>query len=413
MQTKNNALNTQLLYQVDPTRLEFEAHIQQKFELTDGRYGIILDHTFFYPTGGGQEHDVGLLGDARVLEVFKDDSIPLRIVHVVDREIKERTVTAKIDPEYRLRLSQHHTAQHLLTYCFSQIIKAETVSANINGKTPSTLDLDIHEIHKSDLDRVESLANSIIYENREVKSYIIPGSKVQDIPLRKPPTVNKNIRVIEIDALDYSACGGTHVSKTGSIGLIKITRTERVNERLRIHFVAGWQAFGLFCAYYETFGNLGSQLSVNPLELPQVYQRMNDQLVYLIKELETYQHQLINREASSLYEQGHLSGNQRFVQGIYANRSIPEIRLLADVLRKYPRTISILINKDGQKITVLVTCAEDSRLSARELLLQLLNPINGRGGGDDTFAQGGGRGNEEQIADLITVINTIKASYSL
>ena len=138
----------------------------------------------------------------------------------------------------------------------------ETLSANINVDTPSTVDFPFTELSPEQLRQVEDLANQVIYENRVVKSYFVAPEDIAQVPLRRPPKVNENIRIIEIDGYDHSACGGTHVPQTGMIGVVKILRTERQNEKTRVHFIAGWQALEAFQAYHAILGSLAVQLNV-------------------------------------------------------------------------------------------------------------------------------------------------------
>ena len=131
---------------------------------------------------------------------------------------------------------QHHTAQHLLSQCLVPF-GLETLSANINVDTPSTVDFPFTELTPEQLRQAEDLANQVIYENRMVKSYFVAPENISQVPLRRPPKVHENIRIIEIDGYDHSACGGTHVPQTSMIGVVKILRTERQNEKtlVRIH----------------------------------------------------------------------------------------------------------------------------------------------------------------------------------
>src|SRR5512143_2691164 len=177
-------MNPQLLYLEDSTILEFEANVMAHLTLTDGRNGVVLDRTYFYPTGGGQEHDTGWIGSAKVLEVIKDDDHS-RLVHVVEGQVGLGAVTAHIDAERRLRHMQHHTAQHLLSQCFIHLFEIESISSNINGYTPSTLDLGVPTLTREQLDQIEDLANQIIYENRPVKTYFVTPEELQSLPLRK------------------------------------------------------------------------------------------------------------------------------------------------------------------------------------------------------------------------------------
>src|SRR4030042_3538542 len=129
-------MNSQLLYQEDSTKLEFDAKVVEILSLLNGRRGVVLDQSYFYPTGGGQEHDTGQLGSARVMEVYKDEGTS-NLVHVVEGEVKLGPVRACINAERRLRHMQHHTAQHLLTQCLLRQTGYETVSANIKGYSSS------------------------------------------------------------------------------------------------------------------------------------------------------------------------------------------------------------------------------------------------------------------------------------
>src|SRR5512137_1411958 len=139
-------MSIRLPYLEDPATLEFEAEVIEKLTLPGGRIGVILDRSYFYPTGGGQEHDTGILGNARVVDVYKDEaSAEPRLIHVIDEaidgELPLGPVTGKIDAERRLRHMQHHTAQHLISQCFIRLFDIESISSNINGYSPSTLDL--------------------------------------------------------------------------------------------------------------------------------------------------------------------------------------------------------------------------------------------------------------------------------
>ena len=134
-------------YLTDPLTLEFEAQILETFPLPGQRQGILLDQTYFYPTGGGQEHDTGFLGESAVLDVYKDDAG--RIVHVVADLPPGPRAAARIDHDRRLRHTQHHTVQHLLSQCFLQLLEIRSVSVNINGYSPSTLDLAVAALSKA------------------------------------------------------------------------------------------------------------------------------------------------------------------------------------------------------------------------------------------------------------------------
>lgn len=397
-------MNSQLLYQQDPDKLEFETTVTEILTLPDGRIGVVLDRSYFYPTGGGQEHDTGEIGSARVVDVYKDEETA-RLVHVVEGVVEPGAVKVKIDAERRLRHMQHHTAQHLLTQCILQQTGSETVSANINGYTPSTLDILAANISKPDLEKSELLANQLIYENRLVKTYFITPEELVSIPLRRPPKVTENIRIVEIDGYDYSPCGGTHVQRTGSIGLLKVLKAERQNDRIRVYFMAGLQALQVFQQMYNSLSSLGNQMSMGWQDIPDMIKKQADQLNALQKEIQLLRLENIKHEAAALAGRAEQRGSLRLVRASFSQRPVGELRMLAEELKHIPDLVSYLANFDGQKVTLLVTCGEASGKDARQLLTRQLVQVNGRGGGDARLAQGGGVASDEQFRAFLQQIS--------
>ena len=298
-----------------------------------GAARVALDRTYFYPTGGGQEHDNGEIGAAHVVDVFQDVD-GSRLVHVVEGEVGLGSAIAHIDGERRLRHMQHHTAQHLLTQCILRQTGFETVSANINGYTPSTLDIVTTQINKPDLDQAELITNQIIYEDRAVKTYFVTPDELKAIPLRRPPKVTENIRIVEIDAYDYSPCGGTHVLRTGSIGLVKVLKTERQNDKTRVYFIAGLQAMQLYHQMYDTFSNLANKMSTSWQDIPDVIGKQSDLMGEMQKELQVLRKNAVMSEAHQLAAGAEDMQGFKLVQASFVARPSSELRTLADVLKK-------------------------------------------------------------------------------
>jgi alanyl-tRNA synthetase len=400
----NQRMNEQLLYQEDSTVLDFDAEVVDQITLQEGRIGLVLNRTYFYPTGGGQEHDTGVIGSTQVVDVFKDEENS-RLVHVVEGEVGKGQIHASIDAARRLRHMQHHTAQHLLTQCILRQTGCETISANIHGYTPSTLDILALQISKSDLDQAERMANGIIYENRPVKAYFVSPEELQTIPLRRPPKVTENIRIVEIDAFDYSPCGGTHVLSTGSIGLLKVLKAEKQNEKQRIYFTAGFQALELFTHMYDVFNGLANRLSMSWQDIPELVNKQNEQLGLFLKEFQTLRQSAVKYEARELADGAEGMAGLRLVRVSFMNRPVAELRLLAEELGKLSGMVACLASYDGQKVSLVVTCGEATAKDARQLLLRMLLPINGRGGGDARLAQGGGVASLETYQGLLQHID--------
>lgn len=385
---------TDLLYLSSPLLLDFPAEVTETFPLPGGRFGALLRATAFYPTGGGQEHDTGFIGAAAVLDVYKDDAG--RIVHVLDRELVPGAYPARIDRDRRLRAMQHHTGQHLLSAVLLRLFDLESVSANINGYTPSTVDLAVEDVPAETLRRAEEEVNRIIFENRPVKTYFVDDAGVAALPLRKPPKVSGQIRIVEIEGYDYTPCGGTHCPATGSIGLLKIVRTERINRKLRLHFVAGLQALDVFRSLHESARAAADRLSARPEDLAPLVQKLLDQTAQLRAENETLRAAALEAEARALAESAKAVGALCLVTRLYQARPAAELRVLAGKLLAAEKTVAVLASHEGGKLSLVVAAAPDSGVEARGLLNRLLAPIGGRGGGDARLAQGGGLGSEMQ-----------------
>ncbi len=386
---------TQLAYLDEPLKLEFEAEIVHKTDLAGGQIGVILKKTYFYPTGGGQTHDTGMLGQGRVVDVFKDQEG--NVLHTVDRDISGPIVAAKIDYERRLGNMQHHSGQHILSQAIEEVLGLETISAKISAATPATIDVPAAKISPTDLERVESLANSILFENRAIKSYFITEAEVKTTPFRRPPAVKGQIRVVEIEAFDYSACGGTHCPMTGMVGLIKILKTERTRGKIRVYFIAGQQALSYFQNYHNLVTNISRHFNTSPGEVLRVVDQQTEQLRLAQKELKRLRVEILPFEAQKFVREAEKAGPYKLVLAIFKERSLDDIRALANILRGKEGVIALLAGYDGRKLSLIVSCADDTDLSAKELLAKQLRQIGGRGGGSPKLAQGGGEASEEQV----------------
>lgn len=388
---------TEQLYFDAPLTFEFTAQVTESRSLGGGRFGLILPRTYFYPTSGGQEHDTGFIGDARVMDVYKDNG---DIVHVVNQPLMPGDYPARIDRERRIRAMQHHTAQHILSASFLEVADIDSLSANINGETPSTIDLEVSETTPEVLQRAEAFANRIFFENLAVKTYNVTQDEIARLPVRKPPKVSGLIRVVEVEDFDYTPCGGTHCPNTGMVGLLKIVKTERVNQKLRVHFVAGYQALDYFNMYQDLAQQAANLLETGLDGIPAALEHKLEQLKAAQNELETLRAGLLAAEADRLAASAERVGALRLVTATFRDRPAAELRQLAFKLREVPNLVSLLASYDGGKLSLVVACSPDTNLDARDLLKKHLSPLNGRGGGDKSLAQGGGPADENVLEEL-------------
>lgn len=398
---------TEQLYFDDPLTLEFTAQVAESRSLDEGRFGLVLPRTYFYPTSGGQEHDTGTIGPARVLVVYKEGET---IVHVSDRELPPGEYPARIDRERRLRAMQHHTAQHILSASFLEVADIDSISANINGETPSTIDLDVQDVSEGNLQRAEELANGIFLENRPVKSYHLDQVEIKKLPVRKPPKVSGKVRVVEIEGFDYTPCGGTHCPTTGMVGMLKIVRIERVKKKVRIHFVAGYQALQVFQQMQTVAQGAALLLDSSLDEVVDGVEKLQAQLKTAQREIGRISKIVLDIEAAELSAAAEKVGDFRLVTQLFENRSPGDLRSLANALREEPGLVALLATYDGVKLSMVASCAADTGLNAAEILDKHLAPIGGRGGGDAGIAQGGGNANQSALEVLFKITKNYLAT---
>ena len=236
---------TKLLYYEDPLIRDFSAKV---VKIINGNY-VILDKTAFYPRGGGQEPDNGIISDSKVLEVVKHRDLVLHRLEKLSSIKEGLIVNCRIDSKRRDSITKHHTATHILNSS-SRSNLGSWVWQNSAFKDVNygRLDITHHSaLTKEQVERIENTANDIVMKNLDVniKEYE-RGESEQKFSFRiyqGGVVPSNNVRIVNISNFDIEACGGTHVSKTGEIGLIKILKSERIQDGVvRLEFVAGQSA---------------------------------------------------------------------------------------------------------------------------------------------------------------------------
>lgn len=393
-------------YFYDPLLLEFDAKVIDVMPLKAGQSGVILDQTYFYPTGGGQEHDIGTLGDVAVVDVWRDETTS-SVVHVIEGQLSPGIVQAKIDKDRRYRHMQHHSAQHLLSACFQQLFRLETLSANINGYNPSTIDIPETSLTTEMLEQVEQRASELIFDNLEVKTYFVEQEQLQSVPLRRPPKVQGEVRVVEIAGFDYSACGGTHCLATGMIGALKILKSEKLSKKTRIHFMSGFQAQDYFQRTHHAVSTLAESMSIHVDDLVDSVHKQVNALKLAQRELKALSKLRMAAEIDALSTSAIEVGGYRLVSAAFEDRPVADLQALAKAFMSQAGVIAVLATRSDDKMTLLVACAQGVALHAGELLKRILEPVGARGGGGPQMAQGGGKISAQQFEHLLASSVTI------
>jgi alanyl-tRNA synthetase len=240
-------LATEKLYWRDPFATEFGASSARVARL-GARTSIVLERSLFYPESGGQYADIGTIVVGE--QAFAIDDVQIDddgvVHHLVSEsclpiEHLEGPIRGSIDLARRRDHMTWHTAQHALSRALVESARAETVSSRL-GANACTIDVDIPSLEERHVAAAEDLVNSVVMSDVVVRELFPSPEELASLPLRRAPKVTENVRVIDIDAFDMSPCGGTHCTRTGQIGLVRVVGVERYKGGFRVLFHAGRRA---------------------------------------------------------------------------------------------------------------------------------------------------------------------------
>ncbi len=371
---------TERLYYTDAYCARFDARVVDVVE--GDRRRVYLDRTAFYPTSGGQQHDVGTLDSTSVIDVIDEGE---RIAHVVDGYLTGDHVSGEIDWVRRYDNMQQHTGQHVLSALFAESLGAETLSVHF-GAQSSTLDLSVQRLTGDELKIVERRANEIVWENRPVRVSFEDAASAAG--LRKASDRAGELRVVTIEGLDRSACGGTHLRGTSEIGLVLLRRTDRMKKALRVEFLCGARALARARADFAQLTRMAQSASTSIEELAAVF----DSQVAALRDAESARRRLAETldqyRARELHDAtpADALGVRRAVQRCTRDTSLEDVRGLALAFATLPRAVYVAATETPPAL--LIAASDDSGVNAGELLRAAIIPLSGRGGGSARLAQG-------------------------
>jgi alanyl-tRNA synthetase len=408
---------TERLYYKDPYLARFAARVVEQLQW-EGRPAVVLDRTAFYPTGGGQPHDTGVLREAhspdgiRVVDVVERESDGA-VLHLLAGQLEAAEVEGEIDWNRRFDLMQQHTGQHILSAAFVEHLDANTVGFHLSGDY-ATIDLDRAPLSNEELEAVESLANRVVFENRPATARFVPDEQVADLPLRKPLAHGGPVRVVEIPDFDCSACGGTHVRHAGEVGLIKITRSERRAAETRVEFLCGRRALADYQAKNTLVMDLAREFTVGHWELGDMVHRLAGDLKETQRELRRTRDALLDAEAVALWHGAEPLGGVRVVKAHLVGRSAEDLKHLAQRLVSHSQTLVLLGGggEAGSKGFFTFARSADLEQHMGILVRQACEVIGGKGGGRPEFAQGGGPQGDQMLRALDEVFQSLANSVT-
>jgi alanyl-tRNA synthetase len=369
---------TRRLYFEDAYQTEFTGRVLAARQYND-QPALVLDQTCFYPEGGGQPTDLGTLSDRAVLQVVEHQE---EILHVLESDLTDDTVRGSINWDLRFDHMQQHAGQHVLSQCFDKLLSGRTESFHL-GEKLSTLEIALSSISEKDLEHIEHCANQVVFQNREIKTYMVEGTSLSRVPLRKPPKKSGSIRVVEVAGFDYTACGGTHPRRTGEIGLIKLLRRAKIRNNVRFEFVCGGRALRDYRFRNRILAETAAIFTAGEADLPQVADKLLNEQKETARTLKKLRDQAIQQEALDFVKDNPESLSLRCFQ----ERPLQEVRQLALAVIRNPGIILLWGLRAGPRVHVILARSEDVSLDMRELIPIIAPSLNAKGGGRPSLVE--------------------------
>jgi alanyl-tRNA synthetase len=382
---------TERLYYHDSFVKEFEAQVVS-CEPEAERWKIVLDRTAFYPTSGGQPHDLGSLGAASIVEVSDAET---HIVHYASAALPLGKVRGKIDWPRRFDHMQQHTAQHLLSAAFIELFGVPTVSFHL-GAEICTIDLKAPSLTQRQLEQAERRTNEIIFEDRVVSVRFGTAEELAVAGVRKSVDRVGVLRAVEIDRMDLQPCGGTHLSRTGQAGMILIRKLERRRDEYRVEFVAGNRALETARADYATLTQAAAALTCGLPEVSAVVAKIIEERRTQHSARRNLEDRLADFEATALIRGGEdrptPDGHPRVIVGLLEDASPSYLTLLAARITGSAagagaarHVIAFLGSRTSGHVALAQSKGSAGDLGAN--LREALKRFGGKGGGGKDFAQ--------------------------
>ena len=377
---------TNRLYYTEPYRTDFDATVVA-VDTVEGRTHVTLDQTAFYPTSGGQPFDTGTLGGAAVNEVIdREDGT---IAHVTSGSLKAgEVVQGSIDWPRRFDHMQQHTGQHLLSAAFDRLFGVRTESFHL-GTISATIDL-AREVSAAEVAKAEDEANRIVWEDRPVAIRFASAEEAATMPLRKESVRTGPLRLIDIDDFDLSACGGTHVSRTGGIGVIAIGESEKFRGGSRVEFLCGGRALNRFRLWRDSLAATQKFLSVAPEEMAAAVERMQGESKSQQRTIREFQEKLAIHEAHALMKNAVSTGSHVVLVEALDGWDAQGLKAVAVAAAAAKPNAVVVLFTMTMPALVVIARGTAATIDAGALLKGLVAKFGGKGGGKPDLAQGGG-----------------------
>lgn len=381
---------TERLYYNDAYLTAFDAQVLA-CRPNGEHFDVLLDRSAFYPTSGGQPFDTGMLGHARVVDVQVTDG---EVWHTVTEPLCEgETVHGTIDWARRFDHMQQHAGDHMIAGTLHRLMGGVTIGLHISSDV-ATIDVAMPEgvmrISDEDIRRIEWEVNERIQRDVPIRCWFPSDEELASLPLRKKPTVNEHIRIVAIGDDEMVACGGTHPSTAGQIGLVKIVSVTPARGKMRVAFLAGRRALADYMKCHQAARDAAEMMSVST-------DHLTNGVAALQEKLKAAEYSLMKVKRDHLLAQtGHLMENAemlpdgtRLISG-FAEADAVLLKELVSQLIEQPGVIALMGAINGEQAVYVFGRSADGNVNMGTLLRDSVRVHGGKGGGRPDFAQGGG-----------------------
>ena len=401
---------TRLLYYENESIREFDARV---LKVLKDKY-LILDKTAFYPRGGGQEPDFGSIEDIRIIDVIKQNNIVLHKMQTSSKDhfVENKVVHGIIDNTRRRSITKNHSATHILNSAARNSLGSWVwQNSAFKDEHYARLDITHHSaLTKQEINQIERTANEVVQRNLPIMINVFERSNAEEkytFRIYQGGAVpSNNVRIVNIEGWDVEACGGTHVNKTGEIGLIKILKTERIQDGVvRLEYVSGNNAFQYVQSQDSQLLHIAQSLGSSKEKVIESFDKVTVENDLIKRKFRMLVNRFSDNMAAIVSQKATKSKSGLKIYGIYDDEIGDDyyIALGEKSIDIDPFLVYVALIRDQERIKVIVFVGEESRkiIKASRIAKEISLKLGGTGGGGtDKFAQGGGR-DKSKIHDCL------------
>ena len=367
-------METRKLYYEDPFQKGFATTVVS-CDAVKGGYAVVLAETAFYPEGGGQPYDTGVLGEANVLEVHEKGGV---ITHLCDKPFEVgKSVSGKIDWARRFDHMQQHSGEHICSGLICERFHCDNVGFHM-GADVVTIDFNA-DISWDELMEIEQLANLYIYEDHPIDIQFYRGAELDKVEYRSKKPLEGDVRIVSFPGADCCACCGTHALRSGQVGLVKFLSVQKFREGVRIELLCGKRALEYLSKTWEQAKAIGQRLSVKPVDSEAAVERLEGELTSLKLRCTQLEESVFESIAKELAGKGDVM--------LFQPSMRPDsVRRLMDAVSKTCSGLAAVFSGEEGHYAYALGRADGQDISP--LVKAMNTALHGRGGGRNGFAQG-------------------------